>query len=81
MAATLNDLTKLKQRVETARNESARAAGALSSVMDRIRKEFGCKTLDEAKALLKRLARDHTAAEAKFTEALEKFEAEFGDQL
>lgn len=77
----IEDLTNLKNKIDWAKQEAARAAGALDQVMQRLREEHGCGTLDEAKALLAKLNRKEKKAGEEFDTALKEFNKEFGDLL
>lgn len=79
--ATVNELTKIKERVETSRQEAERAAGALEQVLARIQREFDCNTVAAAKTELHRLTNEADNAEAAFDKAMAKFKAKYGEQL
>jgi predicted secreted Zn-dependent protease len=79
--ASLADLTNIKRRVETAKTESARAAGALEQTLQRLKKEHGCNSLEEAEKKLEKLTAQTQAAEAEFDKALKLFEEEYGAEL
>uniref|UniRef100_A0A6M3LLV7 Uncharacterized protein n=1 Tax=viral metagenome TaxID=1070528 RepID=A0A6M3LLV7_9ZZZZ len=46
--ATVNDLIQMKQELETKSNRVRTLEGKQSALLDRLNKEFDCKTLDEA---------------------------------
>lgn len=77
----ITELTKLKQKVDAAKSEASKAEGALSQVMIRLEKDFGCKTLDQAKTKLKELDRKAEKAKREFEEGLSKFKTDYGDLL
>jgi len=70
----LEELVELKDKIDQLQRESDRAAGALEQVMGRLKKEFKCKTLQEAERKLKTLDKKATKAEADFREAMEELE-------
>ncbi len=72
---------KLKRRVDTAKQTRDRATGQLDGVMDRLKKEFGCDTIDAAEKKANQLEREAVVAERAFDEAAAKFEKEWGDHL
>ncbi len=72
---------KLKARVDLARQTRDRATGQLDGVMDRLKKEFDCSTIEEAEKMAAKLEREATVAERAFDEAAKKFEAEWHDNL
>lgn len=79
--ANLNDLTDLKKRLDSAKQDAAKAAGALEQAMSRLQKEHGCDSLEEAEAELAKLTKDEQKAKRAFDEAFEKFKAEYGDKI
>lgn len=79
--ATIAELNRLKQRADTAKQDAARAQGALEQAQLRLKNEFGCTTLPEAEAKLKALQVKGVDALGRFDAALEKFNSEFGDVL
>lgn len=79
--SAINDLQSLKRRADEANAESQRAAGALEQVMLRLKNEYGCSTLDEAKVLLAKLGIDAEAAEEKFIDAKLAFEEKYKEVL
>lgn len=75
---TIADIERIKQRAETARQTAARAGGALDTVMARIKSEFGCVTLGDAKRKLAEFTADADAAETAVVDAIQKFDAKYG---
>lgn len=73
----VSDLVNIKRAVADALEEKARAAGALDEVMKQLKKEFGCKTLEEAEAKLKQLTEEAEEAEETFTVELAAFKKEY----
>ena len=69
----LSDFEKLKTRVDSARRNADRAAGAYAELKKQLQKEFGCESTDAARRLLKRLTAETDEREKEFTAALEKF--------
>ena len=70
---TIEELNRLRQKVETLKAESARAEGALGQVMQRLKVEFGCDSIEQAETKLKTLTKDADRAESEFTEAYDDF--------
>lgn len=68
---------ELKMKVEHARREADKAEGSLEELMRQLQKEFGCKSIKEAKKLLARLEKEEKEKEDEFNEALEEFEEQF----
>jgi hypothetical protein len=71
--ASIDDLNRLRTKVEALKQEASRAAGALEQVMGQLRTEFDCKTLAEAETLLETLNAEASSAEQTFNEAYVKF--------
>ncbi len=68
----------LRKRVDELRTEQDRATGALEQVLEQLQTRFGCSTLKEAEAKLTTWQEKATIAEKEFTQALAKFEKEWG---
>jgi len=79
--ANANDLLALKKRVEQAQQEASKATGALEAGMARLKKEFGCDTLEEAQSKLRRMTKETEKAQAEFEEAFSAFQKEHGAKL
>lgn len=78
----MNELTEqkyrqLKQEMETAKSEADRAQGQLDQLMTRLKEDFGCATLKEAKAKLEELEKEKATAEKAFEKALRAYEMEW----
>jgi len=71
---TEEEYRRLKKEVEEAKAEADRAQGALDQLLTRLKEEFGCKDLKEAKALLTQLRLKRDTAQAAFTSAVEDYE-------
>jgi len=59
----------LKRGVEEAKAAASRAKGAHDQLLKQLSDEFGCESLVEGEKLLKRLEKETSAAEQKFTKA------------
>ena len=70
-------LAEIKHRAEQAREEAAKAKGALEQSMKRLKAEFGCGTLEAAEEKLTQLERKEATARAQFEKELAAFEREF----
>ncbi len=78
---SLDKYNKLKIKVEALQTEKARAEGALASFMTKLKDEYGCETLKEAKKLLEEYEDGKNKTEAAYEAAYEKFEEEWGETL
>ena len=74
MTISVEEYQKLKKRVETVRREHDKAQGALEQTMKRLKEEFDCDSLKEARQLHKRLKREAAEAAEKFDGALAEFQ-------
>lgn len=81
MPLNTTDLLKMKEQVETAKQEASKAEGALSQIMLRLKSDFDCKTLDAAKSKLKELEQQASAAEKEFESSFTNFKAKYGERL
>lgn len=78
--ANLDKYLKLKEKVESARQEADQAEGAHKEVMKQIKDEFGCSTLNDAKRTLKQKRKQEADSKAKFDTAFEQFEEDWPDE-
>ena len=65
---------KLKQQVEETKAEADRAQGALDQLLTRLKEEFDCSNLKEAKAKLAELEAKKKKAESVFEKVLADYE-------
>ena len=80
MAIDEKKFKQLKQQADDVRAARDRTAGQLEATMERLKNEFGCGTIEEAKKLLVKLNKEATKAEAGYDEAVETFEKEWGSR-
>ena len=57
-AALANQLLSLKRQIEVDKEKKARLEGQLASLMDRLKKEFDCGTIEEAQKKVSKLNKD-----------------------
>lgn len=72
-AITENEYKRLKADVESARQEADRAQGALDGLMVRLKDEFGCEGVKEARAHLSKLQAQATTAQQAFEKAVTEY--------
>jgi len=77
----LKEYERLKSKVDRLQREADRAEGILEEKMARLKEEFGCKTLDDARKLLKTLEEDADEAGVEYDDALESFKEKWGNKL
>lgn len=72
-----DDLMRMKEKMEKAKTEKAQVEGRLQAVMERMEKDFGCKTVEEAEKRLSQLSKEadvlQSSLQAKVTELKEKY--------
>jgi len=71
----------IKSQVDTANRKVERAKGALNGELARLKKLFGCSTIEEGEKELKRLELKRREAKKTFESELTKFEDEWSDKL
>jgi hypothetical protein len=77
----LKDYLQLKKKVDKYQRELDQSKGELKQLMATLLEQYGCKTIKEAKRLLKKLRRREHAAETKFKAGLKRFEQRWRKQL
>lgn len=75
------DFQALKRQADDLRAEAQRAQGALASEMAKIRETYGVETIEEAEEKLVALQAAETEAVTAAEQALEAFNATWGEQL
>jgi len=71
-------ISALKDKIEEAKNKKARLEGRLESAMSDLKKEFGIKSLKEAKVTLEKWRKDLGIQEKELEEKLDEIEEKFG---
>ncbi len=79
--AKVNDIAKLKEQIETLKQKRDKAKGAEELLMTTLKKEHGCKTLEEAKELLASLESQEGKLSKRLERVLAKFEEKWGNSL
>lgn len=70
----LKKYEELKERLEKSRRKLDQITGAQRQLMGRLRKEFHCKTLEDASKLLKSLQKRKMQLETDLESSIAKFE-------
>lgn len=73
--------TNLKAKLEAAQAEKNKALGAREELLRRLKDEFGCKTIEEARELLEEKRQAHSKLSKKLLKMIENFEEAHGDRL
>lgn len=76
---TVSRLLKLKKDIEQAKLDKASAEGALKQCLDRLTKEFNCKSIEQARKKLSALKERQLELESEIEEALQNLEDNYGD--
>lgn len=77
MATVEERLLTLKKELEHAKLDKASAEGALKQNINRLKDEFGCKSLEQAKTKLEKLKEQKEVIRGKIEKAIEKLEANY----
>lgn len=72
---------RLKDRLDEMTRERDRAAGALAEQVKRLKDEFGCASLKEAKALLNKWKYEAEVAGKAYRKAAAEFERKWKERL
>lgn len=80
MSITEDEFRKLKRRADLAKQTRDKAEGQLEAAMDRLREEFGCKTVESAEEQLANLKAEAAEAERAYNKAVDAFEESWGDR-
>lgn len=70
---TEEEFKHLKEEVEQAKVDHERAKGALSELMNQLKKEFGCDSFKEANTLLQKLIEKSDAAQKEYEKAFTNY--------
>lgn len=79
--ASIERFRELKAKVDRLRREHDRAEGALEQAMIKLKKQHGCKTLEDGKELLASMEKSCKQKRSKFDKAMERFDEKWGEKL
>lgn len=71
---TIDDFEKVKRDLQLALREEDKLSGMADQIKKSIKKDFGCRTLKEAKILLKKRMRKGLDMHSKYIEMRKKFD-------
>lgn len=77
----IDQYRQLKRKVDEARSTYERANGALSQLMEKLKEDFNCESIDEANELLQKKIKMRDSAEKEFQQALDQFNTKWADKL
>lgn len=81
MTAVLDDLPALKRKLESFQKKHYQAKAVLDQLMLRLKKEFGCDTIDQAKVKLEELKKKERILTKKYVKAKAAFEKKWKEFL
>jgi predicted nucleic acid-binding Zn-ribbon protein len=77
MADLMKQYNNLKKEAEEAQQTADKAEGALGQVMQQLKKEFDCSTIEEAEKKLGQLRKQESKTKKEFEIAVQEFEEEW----
>jgi len=77
----VNEYQKLKAKVDQARTDADKAAGAKERIQAEMKKEFDCDSQADAVKMLKKLEQEEKTATKKYEDAFVEFESEWAEYL
>jgi predicted AlkP superfamily phosphohydrolase/phosphomutase len=81
MPVDLSEFTALTKKVEELQKNSTRNEGAIGQLLQTLKKEFNCKSVEEAEKLRDEITEELEAMEEEFEKQMEAFQSEYGEQL
>jgi len=73
----LQQLEGIKETIESSKNKKATIQGKIESIMERLKKEFACDTIEDATKLLKKLKSTIEKDETELKDGIEKLQDAF----
>ncbi len=77
----MSDLLKLKKDMEALKAKIQGLEGRKDQLLDRLKEEYGCKTVEEASKKLKELEKEEEALASKLENRLQSFRKRYKDLL
>lgn len=81
MTIDLDEFKRLQEKVEAAKSRAERAKGQFDQLMERLKDEFDCSSIEEAEELIEQKKKERSKAEKSYRAALDKFEKDYGDKI
>ena len=78
---TENEYENLKQMITFLEKKRDQAAGALGQLMDSLKQDFECESLEQAEKLLAKLQREKAEYEEKFSSQYKQFKNRYFKKL
>ena len=77
----VKEYRQMKSELDTLNKEAVRCEVELDAVMERMKKEFGCDTVEEARDRLNKLENDIAATVKEFNKAFDAFRRKWRDKF
>lgn len=77
----LQEYLRVKEKVSNLQKQRDRTQGVLEQLCKRLKQEYKCNNLEEAKILLFNLEREQEQEESKLQVLMEEFQNKYGDKL
>lgn len=77
----MDDFQKLLKQVEEIKQRRDKAAGAVEQLIKRLKADFGCESLGEAKRKLKELEEEERQAFTAYNQARKVFDRKWKEKL
>lgn len=77
----LDNLSELIRKVERLKEQKSKSRGALDQLLKRLKKEFGCNSLKEAKVLLKKKEEEERSLAIQYSKKKKRFEERWKGEL
>jgi hypothetical protein len=74
---SLDEIARIQQVVERAKEDGQRAAGALEQIMSTLARDFGCETIEDAERKLAKLDSRLSRDETELAMAIEEFRTKY----
>lgn len=78
MADVAERLLSLKKQIDEAKSKKDQYTGRLAGLQQRLKEEFGCDTVPQARKILAELTEEIETAEQKLEDGLEALEEQLG---
>ena len=78
---TTKEFQQIKDKAEQLNRQIAQNEGELKQLMKRLKQEFGCDNLEEAKAKLEQLKEQGQKLKARLDEKTEELEEKWGNYI
>ena len=78
---SLDEYQVMRKKIDRIMRKRDQATGALNQILERLKKEFDCDSLEAAQKKLKTLKRDLHAKEQEFSQLFSTFKETHGTQI